>query len=195
MNKSWTSCFYLLFRRLLPAIALKGPAGNKEGEAAVLKQAPFAPLTDSIRQSTSADKAGLYFRRAELLSRSNLHELAVADYKKSWNLHPDEVTGLRYASTLSILGQTDEAAKLLQDCRKQFPSNSNFAKMLGDVYLQSGRMKEALNLYDTMLQTDSLNFKAWYEKGLRLDKAKDTAGALIALKKAYTIPPVNTYTL
>lgn len=194
MNKLWTSYLYLLVGIILAA-SCKGPAGNKEEEAAVLKQAPFAPLTDSIRQSTQSDKAGLYFRRAELLSRNNLHELAVADYKKSWTLHPDEVTGLRYASTLSILGQTGEAAKLLQDCRKQFPANNNFANMLGDVYLQSGKMKEALNLYDSMLQTDSLNFEAWYERGLLLEKTTDTAGALIALRKAYTIQPVNTYAL
>ena len=161
----------------------------------MLKQAPFAPLTDSIRQSKPADQAELYFRRAELLSRNNLHELAAEDYKRSWDLHPDEATGLRYAATLSILGRTDEAAKLLLDCQKRFPSNDNFSKMLGDVYVQSGKMKEALSLYDTLLQKDSLDFEAWYERGLLLEKAKDTAGALIALQKAYAIQPVNTYAL
>ena len=196
MKKSWTSWFLLLVGFAGLTISCNGPAaGNKEKEAAVLKQAPFTALTDSIRQSTPPGNAGLYFRRAELLSRNNLHELAVADYKKSWNLHPEEVTGLRYASTLSILGQADEAEKLLQDCRKKFPSNNNFDTMLGDVYLQAGKMKEALSLYDSMLRTDSLNFEAWYEKGLLLEKAKDTTGALIALKKAYTIQPVNTYAL
>ena len=195
MNKSWTSWLLLLVGLTGLAISCNGPSGKKEEEAAVLKQAPFAPLTDSIRQSTPPGNAGLYFRRAELLSRNNLHELAVADYKKSWNLHPEEITGLRYASTLSILGQTNEAARLLQECRKKFPANSNFDTMLGDVYLQSGKMKEALNLYDTMLQTDSLNFEAWYERGLLLEKVKDTSGAIIALKKAYTIQPVNTYAL
>ncbi|HTI08759.1 MAG TPA: tetratricopeptide repeat protein [Puia sp.] len=175
-------------------LSCKGPV-KKEEEATVLKQTPFAPLTDSIRQSKPADQAELYFRRAELLSRNNLHELAAEDYKKSWNLHPDEATGLRYASTLAILGRTGEAAKLLQDCRERFPDNDNFSNMLGDAYVQAGKMKEALNLYDTLLQKDSLNFEAWYERGLLLEKAKDTAGALTALQKAFAIQPVNTYAL
>lgn len=176
-------------------LSCKDPAAKKEDETAVLKQAPFAPLTDSIRQSKPADNAGLYFRRAELLSRNNLHELAAADYQQSWALHPEEATGLRYAATLAILGETGEAARLLQDCRKRFPSNDSFSNMLGDVYVQSGKTKEALSLYDTLLQKDSLNFEAWYEKGLLLEKVKDTAGALTALQKAYTIQPVNTYAL
>lgn len=177
------------------ALSCKGPAAKKDEAAAILKQAPFAPLTDSIRQPEQKNNAGLYFRRAELLSRNNLHELAATDYKRSWELQPDELTGLRYASTLSILGQTDEAVQLLQDCRKRFPSNDSFSNMLGNVYVQSGKTKEALNLYDAQLQKDSLNFEAWYEKGLLLEKAKDTAEALIALQKAYTIQPVNTYAL
>jgi len=195
MNKLWSPYLLWLLGIVFVAVSCKGHADKKEQETAVLKQAPFASLTDSILQAKPEEAAGLYFRRAELLSRNNLHELAAEDYKRSWVLHPDEATGLRYGSTLSILGQTDEAAKLLQDCRKKFPSNPNFSTMLGDIYMQSGKVKEALDLYGTMLQADSLDFEAWYEKGLLLEKTNDTAGALIALKKAYTIQPVNTYAL
>jgi tetratricopeptide (TPR) repeat protein len=195
MNKLWRPYLLWLLGIAFAAVSCKGHADKKEQEATVLKQAPFAPLTDSIRQAKPEEEAGLYFRRAELLSRNNLHELAAEDYKRSWAIHPEEATGLRYGSTLSILGRIDEAAKLLQDCRKKFPSNANFSNMLGDIYMQSGKTKAALDLYDTMLQADSLDFEAWYEKGLLLEKAKDTAGALIALKKAYTIQPVNTYAL
>lgn len=195
MNKLWRPYLWWLLGIAFIAVSCKDHADKKTEEAAVLKQAPFAPLTDSIRQAKPEEAAGLYARRAEILSRNNLHELAAEDYQKSWTLHPEEATGLRYASTLSILGRTDQAARLLQDCRKRFPSNSNFSNMLGDIYVQSGKTKLALDLYDTMLQADSLDFEAWYEKGLLLEKTNDTAGALIALKKAYTIQPVNTYAL
>ena len=61
--------------------------------SAALHRPPFSPLTDSLDQHQGTDMAGLYFRRAELLSRNDLHELAADDYQKSWDLRPDEVTG------------------------------------------------------------------------------------------------------
>ena len=75
--------------------------GNKKADeqAAVLHSPPFAALTDSLLSVKDNDAAGLYFRRAELLTKANLHELAAADYHRSWEINPDELTGYRYAST------------------------------------------------------------------------------------------------
>src|ERR1700733_9356896 len=155
--------------------------GNKKDDdkAAILHNPPFARLTDSIRQADqsktdTAAMAGLYFRRAELLSRNNLHELAAADYQVVWKLQPNEATGLRYASTLSITGQTQKAIRLLNECHRLFPSNSGFSAMLGDIYQQSGQVTEAIHIYDTILRDDSTNFEGWYEKGLLLEKTNDT---------------------
>jgi tetratricopeptide (TPR) repeat protein len=180
----------------LMAAACNGNDSNaKEGEATVLKRPPYAGITDSIHQSGKDDKAGLYYRRAELLSRNNLHELAAADFLKAWQLHPDEPTGLRYAATLNIIGQPQKAIRLLQECRTKFPGNTNFSNMLGDLYQQAGQTKQALQLYNDMLFKDSLDFEAWYEKGLLLERAQDTASALEALRKAYALQPVRTYAL
>jgi tetratricopeptide (TPR) repeat protein len=169
---------------------------TKEKTAAiVLSRPPYALLTDSLRDAKGPASAGLYFRRADLLSRNNQHELAAKDFKSSWELQPDEMTGFRYASTLSIIGQTEQAIRLLKDCQRRFPSNSTFPDMLGELYQQSGRMKEALSVYDTILNADSTNFEAWYEKGLLLEKAADTPYAILSLEKAYSLQPVNTYGL
>ncbi len=177
-------------------LSCKGPKEKKDNDIdSILQRPPFAALTDSIRQTAPDSAASLYLRRADLLSRNNLHEIATEDYKKAWTLRPEEETGLRYASTLSITGRTDEAIKLLQECLKKFPSNSSFPSLLGDIYVQTGRMREAQDLYDKLLAADSTNFEAWYEKSLLLEKAKDTAGAIAALKKAYALQPVNTYAL
>jgi tetratricopeptide (TPR) repeat protein len=186
---------------LLLSISLMMAACNgadkhaKDEEASLLKKPPYAGVTDSIYQSGKDEKAGLYYRRAELLSRNNLHELAAVDFRKAWDLHPDEATGIRYAATLNIISRPKQAILLLQECRKKFPGNPSFSNMLGDLYQQNGQLKEALQLYDDMLHTDSVDFEAWYEKGLLLEKAQDTTAALQALGKAYTLQPVNTYAL
>ena len=50
----------------------------------ILSQAPYASLTDSIKQQPKNDE--LYFRRAVLLNKNNLPEPALADFQKAWSL-------------------------------------------------------------------------------------------------------------
>ncbi len=189
-------CIGLSAGVFLPSCTNSGRESANETDS-VLASPPYATLTDSIRRAaaTPATEASLYFRRGELLAQNNLHEIAASDYKKSWELQPDQNTALRYASTLSITGHTEEAVNLLKSSREKFPANDSFSRLLGELYMQSGRMKEALALYDTTLARDSLNFDAWYEKALLLERTKDTAGAIASLKKAYTLQPTNTYAL
>ncbi len=188
--------FFLLLSVTTLLIACNSHDTKKDDEqAAILHRPPFAPLTDSLETAKGDLAAGLYFRRGELLARSNHHELAANDYRNSWQLDPEERTGFRYASTLSIIGQLAPAVQLLQDCEKRFPGNAAFPSMLADLYQQAGRNKQALDIYDDMLRRDSLNNDAWYEKGLLLEKIQDTLNAINALKKAYALQPVNTYGL
>lgn len=188
--------FFLLLSIITLLIACNSHDNKKEDEqAAILHQPPFAPLTDSLETAQGDLAAGLYFRRGELLARSNHHELAADDYRNSWQLDPEERTGFRYASTLSIIGQLGPAVQLLQNCEKRYPRNAAFPSMLADLYQQAGRNKQALGIYDDMLRRDSLNNDAWYEKGLLLEKIQDTPNAINALKKAYALQPLNTYGL
>lgn len=196
MNKLRTLFLLLCVSALLTTGCNSHDNKKKEDEqAAILHQMPFAPLTDSLEHIQGSLAAGIYFRRGELLARSNHHELAAEDYRHSWEMSPEELTGFRYASTLSIIGQIGPAVQLLQDCEKRFPNNATFPSMLGDLYQQTGRNKEALSIYDEMLHRDSLDNETWYEKGLLLEKIRDTPNAIYALKRAYSLQPVNTYGL
>lgn len=180
----------------LLTMACNGPGNQKKEEAAaVLRRPPYAPLTDSLEGTKGNEAAALYFRRAELLAHNNLHELAAEDFHRSWELRPDELTGYRYASTLSIIGQGERAIRILKECGQKYPANPAFPSLLGELYQQSGKMKEALGIYDDLLTKDTNNFEAWYEKGLLLEKNRDTAAALLALSKAYSLQPINTYGL
>jgi tetratricopeptide (TPR) repeat protein len=201
MNSFWKRLFLLgCCAGLLAAGCNSRGNQQRDDQEAILTHAPFAGITDSIRQAEAASAApavtaALYFTRAEYLSRNNKHELAAADFQRSWTLQPDETTGLRFSSTLMIISHTGKAIQVLKDCIRRFPSNSTFPSMLGDIYQQLGRTKEALGLYDTMLTADTANFEAWYEKGLLLEKTGDTTAAIYALGKAYTLQPINTYAL
>jgi tetratricopeptide (TPR) repeat protein len=195
-DQSLRDLFVLLCFVIIGMTGCNGSGNGKNADrAAILAHPPYASLTDSLQQHLGADQAGLYFRRAELLSHNDQHELAAADYSKSWELRPDEMTGARYAATLTIIGQIGKTIRFLQDCRQKFPANTTFPAMLAELYTQSNRMQDAIGVYDNILRTDTLNFDAWYEKGLLLEKKGDTPNAILALKKAYTIEPINTYGL
>jgi tetratricopeptide (TPR) repeat protein len=195
MNNSLRTLFLAVCCSFLLCAGCNNRDNGNNDRTAILHHPPYAALTDSIRQANGSAAADLYFRRAELLSRNNKHELAADDYGRSWELKPGETTGFRYASTLSITGHTNQAIQLLQECRQRFPSSPVFSSMLGELLQQSGKDQEALGIYDAMLSKDSLDNETWYEKGLLLEKIHDTVPAIAALHRAYTLQPVNTYGL
>lgn len=155
----------------------------------ILNNPPFDMLTDSIRLLPGS--ALLHLERAQLLSQKGFHDLAYDDYKKSWELQPDENTALALAANMFMTGKSTEAIDFLEKCVRQYPANTEFKRRLSEAYMQTGNDKAALALYDEMLNTDSTDFEAWYEKGMLLLQAKDTAAAITALKKSYNLQPLQ----
>ncbi len=151
----------------------------------------FAGLTDSIGRFPQ--QPDLYLLRAYRLSQQNLHELAAADYKKAWQLRPDESTALAYASSLFLAGDEESAMQLLQQSAKAYPSNPEFLRRLSEAYVQRGELNKALDQYNELLKTDSANFDAWYQKGVLLAKIRDTLAAIHSIEKAYSLQPIQLY--
>ncbi len=157
----------------------------------ILNSPPFRTLTDSI--SNLPDNYILYLKRGELLSQKNFHKIAFYDYKKAWELHPDENTALAYSANLFLSGQEQDAINFLKQCVARFPYNSEFSRRLSEAYLQAGESSAALEQYNAILTTDPANFEAWYQKGGLLARLKDTAQAISALEKAYELQPLQIF--
>lgn len=174
--------------RWLAVILLLAGCTNEDSDA-VLDRPPYAKLTDSIRRFPEIPE--LLMRRAELLTQNNEHELANDDYRNAWRILPAEPIAMRYVSNLLLLNRPAEAIKLLETAVQKFPDNPEFRRRLSEAYFQSGRSREALAQYDNLLQTDSLNFEAWYEKSLLLVDMGDTAAAIDALARSYTLQPLT----
>lgn len=164
---------------------------NDKGETSfkILHDPQFNIITDSISKFPA--NAALYLKRADLLSQKNLPELAYPDYKKAWSLSPDESTALSYIASLFMTGRETDAIRLLQECIRKFPGNMEFPRRLSEAYLQSGKSEEALNQFNKLIEADSNNFEALYEKGILLAELKDTVQAIRSLEKAYTLQPLQ----
>ncbi len=157
----------------------------------ILHEPPFENLTDSI--SRFPQLAPLYSKRAELLSQHDRHDLATTDFKKAWELQPDETNALLLTTNLFLAGKEKDAIRLLKNCQQKFPGQPEFSRRLSEAYLQSGQTEAALQEYNALLAHDSTNFEAWYEKGVILAQQKDTLRAVQALENAYSLQPLQTY--
>ena len=162
-------------------------------ESAILESPLLIPINDSIRKFPN--QAGLYFRRAVILSQNNAHEAAEADFRKSWALQPSEETALQFASNLTINNKPAEKRMLLEDAVARFPASKEIKRLLGEAYQEAGSSAKALEWYNQLLSRDPADFETWYEKGRLLLELKDTMNAVMSLKKAYALQPVNTYGL
>ena len=153
----------------------------------------FKSLNDSIRQYPG--DASLYLRRASRLTQENAHELAYTDFGKSWSLQPDLENGLPFAANLAILNRLKERTGLLESLHQQYSANVQVGRLLADAYSASGKPDQAMLIYNGILSKDSLDPETLYEKALLLTQMKDTAGAIAALRQAYSYQGVDAYGL
>jgi tetratricopeptide (TPR) repeat protein len=164
-------------------------SADKSGGKEILHKPPYAAITDSIRQFPQ--QPGLYTARAVLLSQHNLHELATPDYKKAWELDPAEPLALQYVSNLLMTDEHREAVRVLQASIKTHPDNIELRRRLSEIYAQTGQYERALEQNEELVQMDSLNFEAWFERGVLLSRLKDTTAAIGALERSYALQPVQ----
>jgi tetratricopeptide (TPR) repeat protein len=184
-----TIFFYFGCFLILAACSCNLPGSKSaNGFNEILQQPPFKAISDSIEKNPS--DAGLFLRRAELLTQNNQHDIAYYDYKKSWQLQPSESAALLFASNLFLTGRNKDAIELLKKCIQQYPANMEFMRRLGEAYTQSGDTKQALALYDELIKKDTANFEALYEKGLLYAQLKDTGNAIALLERAYRSQPI-----
>ena len=171
-------------------IACGSPGSRKEKDPfQVLNYPPFDKITDSI--SRFPEEAELYLRRGSLLSQNKLQELATPDYKKAWELTKNDGVELEYISNLLLTDQIAEGITLLNAGAAQFPENTEFNRRLGEVYLQRKQPDSAMMQFDIIINKDSANFEAWYDKGTVLASLKDTARAITALEHSFALMPIN----
>ena len=176
---------------LLVCTGCDSSEADENGSAKMLKEPPFKTITDSIHDYP--DNPDLYLKRAQLLIQKKHTALAVNDYRKAWELRPDEPTALYYTASMFMAGKERQAIALLKECIKKFPDNSEFARRLSEAYLQSGQPGEALKQYDLLLSKDPENFEALYERGRILAELRDTANAIASLERAYMLQPLQIY--
>ena len=185
---------FLLLIMVLTHAACKNKKNDPETPASVVESNPlYKNLNDSIKKFPT--DASLYSRRAVRLTQENAHELAYDDCQKAWMLQPSIENALPFAANLAILGKHADRIALLEKVNHLNTSNPQVRRLLAEAYAGFGKPEQALLIYNDMIAKDSLDPETLYEKALLLEQLKDTAQAIAALQKAYSIQNVDTYGL
>jgi tetratricopeptide (TPR) repeat protein len=184
----------LLLMMVLTNTACKNKKNDPGTPTSAVDTNPYyKSLNDSIKKSPT--DVSLYLRRAVRLTQENAHELAYDDFKKAWTLQPMIENALPFAANLAILGKHADRIKLLEKVYQQNNSNPQVRRLLAEAYAGFGKPEQALLIYNDMIAKDSLDPETLYEKALLLEQLKDTAQAIAALQKAYSMQSVDTYGL
>ncbi len=185
MNK-----FSKLFAFFFAGILFIGCNNKKEVAAynEILDQQPFAPLTDSIKNSPQNDE--LWFRRAVLLNKNNFPEPALADFRKAWSLQKDE----RYAlgiSTIMMDKKPDSAIIFLQDALKKLPGSFILQLSLARAYDAKNLIHDAIVICDQILKDNPEQVDVLKMKADLLDRSNEPGESILLLEKAYRLAPFD----
>lgn len=156
--------------------------------ADILSKQPFAALTDSI--SIEPENDGLYFRRAVLLNTNNLPEPALADFQKAWSLRKEEKYALAIG-TLLLEKKPDSAILFLNKAITGIPNSFLLELTLARAYTAQGKIEEALNICNSILQKNPEQVDVLKLKADLLDKKGNGAEATALLENAYRITPFD----
>lgn len=176
---------------MVVTLTLMGSCKNKDNGSPydeILKQQPFASLTDSISKQDRNDE--LYFRRAVLLNKNNFPEPALADFRKAWSLKKDE----RYAMGIGNIlldKRADSAIIFLNDVLKDLPQSILLQLTLARAYDVQDRTEEAMFICNNILLLDSTRVDVLKMKADLLDKNDKPDSAIIILEKAYRLAPFD----
>jgi tetratricopeptide (TPR) repeat protein len=162
---------------------------DNDSDDSLLLRTPYKGLTDSI--SRFPDTQELYLQRGLMLSQNNLHELAHLDYKKAFELQPDEQVTLMYVANLLMVNKVKQAVELLQESIRKYPQNQEFRRRLSDIYIETHDYRKALSEYDAMLAVDSFDFETWHNKGAVLLQLNDTSEAIAAYEQSFALQPIQ----
>lgn len=167
------------------ALALSCNSSGSE-EDAFLRQPPYAPLTDSIRQAP--DDAGLHYRRGTLLYGNDQKPWAEKDIRRAWSLDPREEYALSLTTLLKEKGP-DSALAFLQEAARKLPGSISLQIGLARGFQQKERPDSALAICNRILAQYPGQIDALLLKAELLKNAGRNAESLAVLETAYQYAP------
>lgn len=166
-------------------ISLKEEPGNAEASYLIARMLvkmenyraaiPYYYRTFSIDSTSQPSRL---YEFALVLATAEQFDESIAFFQKAiergYNAHDDLYMNMAY--TMADAHKINEAFKIMKDMLQRRPQDLGLLSGLADICYHSGRYKEAIGYWDTMLGIDAKNARAVYQIGLayiKMGKEKD----------------------
>lgn len=124
-----------------------------------------------------------------------LHERGAGYFTKAIELRPDSAELLLAAALNAIEGGDFATVETLALAARSASSDDFLTErcdfILGDLYLRSGRLGDALVRYEEILKRNPESADGWYYQGLALLESGEPLKARAAFRKAVSIDPMH----
>lgn len=161
---------------------------NKTENDALLNEAPYKALTDSIAQQPGT--AALYYRRGSLLYQKGQKMHAQKDLLQAWKLQPTEEHALSVVTVLAAQN-TDTAIRFIETALPQLPQSIALQIGLARGYQQKGAFDKAVEVCNNILASYPNALDALLLKAEILKSTGQDAEAISTLEKAYSYAPFD----
>jgi len=176
---------------LAPAFLLVSCNNNDEAAAPgdeVLSQPPYSTVTDSLKKEPK--NAELYFRRAIMLNRNNLPDLALRDFEHAWAQAKEEKYAVSISNILLDI-KSDSAIVFANEALKKFPESLLLHLALVRAYDARNMTDQALAACDRLLAKQPDQVNTLMLKASLLEKKEDSSGMIDVLEKAHLLLPAS----
>jgi len=125
------------------------------------------------------------YNLGELHEKMGQSQKAIFYYKKAIEASATSDTyWLSYLRALNMVDRINEAYETLISIKKKLGNLNFFLLIEGMIYLQEGKFKDALLLFNRVLATSCIDFKAWLSKALAEFNLGDKESSLESIEKA-----------
>lgn len=125
---------------------------------------------------------------AEIYEKEGGMRKAIDEYIKAVDIHKQDYDSYyKVAYLLNQLDKKDESIHMLNELLNKNPYNIEAIHLLGDIYYQQERYKEALGVYIDSLRYYPNDYNIYYNMGMVYSMLNDFSNAKICYEKAATI--------
>ncbi len=178
----------LSFLIVLSIVYIFSACSNNDKTDVVLKQQPFASLTDSIKLMPA--NSDLYYKRGILLFENNQPLYARTDIEKAWDIFPKEEYALSLARLLKQ-NNSDSAIAFLQSALQKIPNSIALQVSLAEGYQSKNNPEKALAICNAIINKYPVQLDALLLKAEILQAQNKQFEALTTLEQAYHYAPFD----
>lgn len=125
---------------------------------------------------------------AEIYEKEGGMRKAIDEYVQVIDIHKTDYNSYyRISFLLNELGKKEESAEMLETLLRKKPEFIDATQLLGDIYCEQERYKEAANIYNEALKYNPTSYELYYNMGMVYTMLNDFKNAKDCYEKAATI--------